>query len=103
VASLNWLDWLVISIYFYLLIAIGLQSVNRDNSDDFAVAGRRISGGVVFASLAASFLGGGAVMGTACPWPSWPWPWPSPSSALASTSRSRRRSRPATAPARPTR
>ncbi|GAA2621443.1 sodium:solute symporter family protein [Streptomyces vastus] len=64
-ASLNWLDWLVISIYFYLLIAIGLQSVNRDSSDDFAVAGRRISGGVVFASLAASFLGGGAVMGTA--------------------------------------
>ncbi|NGO08000.1 sodium:solute symporter family protein [Streptomyces sp. HC44] len=64
-ASISWIDWLCICSYFYLLIAIGLQSVNRDSTEDFAVAGRRISGEVIFASLAASFLGGGAVMGTA--------------------------------------
>jgi SSS family solute:Na+ symporter len=65
VASISWIDWLCISIFFYLLIAIGLQSVNRDNVEDFAVAGRRIGSEVIFASLAASFLGGGAVLGTA--------------------------------------
>ena len=64
-ASISWIDWLCLCTYFYVLIAIGLQSVNRDSTEDFAVAGRRISGGVIFASLSASFIGGGAVMGTA--------------------------------------
>lgn len=60
------IDWLFMSLYFYLLIAIGMQSLDRvQSSGDFAAAGRRIAGPVIFASLAASFLGGGAVMGTA--------------------------------------
>ncbi|MET9915367.1 hypothetical protein ABZZ74_53810 [Streptomyces sp. NPDC006476] len=64
-ASISWFDWLCICIYFYVIIAIGLQSVDRDSTEDFAVAGRRIGGDVIFASLAASFIGGGAVLGTA--------------------------------------
>ena len=59
-------DWLFMGLYFALLVVIGVQSVRRvRTSGDFAVAGGRIIWPVIFATLAASFLGGGASMGTA--------------------------------------
>jgi SSS family solute:Na+ symporter len=60
------IDWVFLGLYFALLIVIGLQTIRRiDNSDDFAVAGNRIIWPVMFATLAASFLGGGASLGNA--------------------------------------
>lgn len=60
------IDWIFLGLYFVLLLVIGLQTIRRiENSDDFAVAGNRIIWPVLFATLAASFLGGGASMGNA--------------------------------------
>ena len=63
---MNIIDWAFVALYFSLLIVIGVQSVRRiSGSDDFAVAGGRIIWPVIFATLAASFLGGGSSMGNA--------------------------------------
>jgi len=60
------IDWLFMGLYFALLVVIGVQSIRRvKTSDDFAVAGGRIIWPVIFATLAASFLGGGSSMGNA--------------------------------------
>lgn len=60
------LDWIFLLAYFALLVVIGVQSIRRvRTSDDFAVAGGRIIWPVIFATLAASFLGGGSSMGNA--------------------------------------
>jgi SSS family solute:Na+ symporter len=60
------IDWIFVVIYFALLVVIGVQSVRRvRSSDDFAVAGARITWPILFATVAASFLGGGAAMGNA--------------------------------------
>ncbi|MEH6470661.1 MAG: sodium:solute symporter family protein [Halopseudomonas sp.] len=59
-------DLLALAAYFVLLIVIGALSTRRvKSSDDFAVAGNRITWPILFATLAASFLGGGASMGRA--------------------------------------
>lgn len=59
-------DYLGVAVYFALLFYIGFRSVKQVNdSDDFAVAGNRITWPILFATLAASFLGGGASMGRA--------------------------------------
>lgn len=60
------LDWLLLALYFVALIVIGVQTMRRvRNADDFAVAGNRIVWPVLFGSLAAAFLGGGASLGNA--------------------------------------
>ena len=60
------LDWILLAGYFALLILIGVQTMRRiKNPDDFAVAGNRIVWPVLFGSLAAAFLGGGASIGVA--------------------------------------
>ena len=53
-------------LYFAILIYIGYRSAKKvSGSADFAVAGNKIIWPVLFATLAASFLGGGASMGRA--------------------------------------
>ncbi|OMH31736.1 sodium:solute symporter [Motiliproteus sp. MSK22-1] len=60
------LDLLGLAAYFLLIIFIGYRSAKRvKTSDDFAVAGNRITWPILFATLAASFLGGGASLGRA--------------------------------------
>lgn len=60
------LDILGISAYFLMLLYIGFKSSKKvQTSDDFAVAGNKITWPILFATLAASFLGGGASMGRA--------------------------------------
>ncbi|MEH6651429.1 MAG: sodium:solute symporter family protein [Motiliproteus sp.] len=59
-------DLIGLAVYFVVLILIGYLSSRRiKTSDDFAVAGNRITWPILFATLAASFLGGGASMGRA--------------------------------------
>ncbi|WP_158734685.1 sodium:solute symporter [Alteribacillus sp. YIM 98480] len=60
------LDWIFVVIYFAMLALIGVQTSRRvKNMDDFAIAGEKIVWPVMFATLAASFLGGGASIGIA--------------------------------------
>lgn len=60
------IDWVLVCVYFGVLVVIGVQSVRRiRSSDDFAVAGGRLTWPILFATVAASFLGGGAAMGNA--------------------------------------
>jgi solute:Na+ symporter, SSS family len=60
------IDWVFLGLYFALLLVIGVQTIRKiKDSDDFAVAGNRIIWPVLFATLAASFLGGGSSMGNA--------------------------------------
>ncbi|GAB2728113.1 sodium:solute symporter family protein [Halomonas garicola] len=63
---MNPIDLLGLLVYFAILIAIGYRSARKvSDSADFAVAGNKIIWPVLFATLAASFLGGGASMGRA--------------------------------------
>lgn len=60
------LDWFLLGLYFLALVVIGFQTMRRvRTADDFAVAGNRIAWPVLFGSLAAAFLGGGASLGNA--------------------------------------
>lgn len=60
------IDWAIIVLYFLFMIGIGVYSAFRvKDSDDFAVAGNKIIWPVLFATLSASFLGGGSSMGRA--------------------------------------
>ncbi|MEH6625254.1 MAG: sodium:solute symporter family protein [Motiliproteus sp.] len=60
------LDLIGLAAYFVLLVVIGyLSSRQVKSSDDFAVAGNRITWPILFATLSASFLGGGASIGRA--------------------------------------
>ncbi|MBY4678689.1 sodium:solute symporter family protein [Marinobacterium arenosum] len=59
-------DMLGLAAYFILLVWIGYRSARQVHSSaDFAVAGNRITWPILFATLAASFLGGGASLGRA--------------------------------------
>ncbi|GHA10986.1 sodium:solute symporter family protein [Oceanisphaera arctica] len=63
---MHYLDVMGLLAYFILLGYIGYRSVKKVNSSaDFAVAGNKITWPILFATLAASFLGGGASMGRA--------------------------------------
>lgn len=58
------IDNVAIVVYFVLVLAIGIQTARRIKTPgDFAVAGNRIVWSVLFATLAATFLGGGATLG----------------------------------------
>lgn len=60
------IDWMFVALYLVVLLIIGYQTSKRvETSDDFAVAGRRIVWPVLFATLAASFFGGGSALGAA--------------------------------------
>ncbi|TVU71240.1 MULTISPECIES: sodium:solute symporter family protein [Cobetia] len=60
------IDLLGLLLYFAILLYIGYRSAKKTSSSaDFAVAGNKIIWPVLFATLAASFLGGGASMGRA--------------------------------------
>lgn len=60
------IDWVMIALYFLLMIGIGVYSAFRvKDSEDFAVAGNKIIWPVLFATLSASFLGGGSSLGRA--------------------------------------
>ena len=55
-----------IVLYFIVILFIGIQTMRRIKTPgDFAVAGNRIIWPVLFATLAATFLGGGATIGRA--------------------------------------
>lgn len=57
---------IAIVVYLILVLAIGMQTMRRIKTPgDFAVAGNRIVWPVLFATLAATFLGGGATIGRA--------------------------------------
>lgn len=60
------LDWVLIIAYLAVLIVITAFSIKRVRTpDDFAVAGGKLPASVLFATMAASVLGGGAGFGTA--------------------------------------
>ena len=60
------IDTIGVVVYFILVLAIGIQTMRRIKTPgDFAVAGNRIVWPVLFATLAATFLGGGATIGRA--------------------------------------
>jgi solute:Na+ symporter, SSS family len=57
---------IALGVYLLLTLGIGLQTMRRIKTPgDFAVAGNRIIWPVLFATLAATFLGGGATIGRA--------------------------------------
>ena len=63
---MHWLDYLGVVAYLLVLVYIAYTSIAKvKSSDDFAVAGNKIVWPVLFATLAASFLGGGASLGRA--------------------------------------
>ena len=60
------IDNLIVAIYLGLVLAIGLLAARGiRNLSHFSVAGRSYSSAVVFATLSASFIGGGFTMGNA--------------------------------------
>lgn len=60
------IDTIALIAYFLLVLAIGIMTMRRIKTpSDFAVAGNRIIWPVLFATLAATFLGGGATIGRA--------------------------------------
>lgn len=59
------LDWTFIAVYLAILVVITWRSLRRvTGPDDFALAGRRLTAPVLFATMAASLLGGGSGVGT---------------------------------------
>lgn len=60
------LDWISLVAYFAVLVVITWRSLKWvGDPDDFAVAGRRLRAPVLFGSMGATLLGGGAAVGTA--------------------------------------
>lgn len=63
---MNIYDIIGICTYFAILLYIGYRSSQKvQSSADFAVAGNKITWPILFATLSASFLGGGASLGRA--------------------------------------
>ncbi len=59
-------DRLIVFGYLVILVAVGLRGGQRvKNADDFTATGKRCGTGVVFATLSASFIGGGYSSGNA--------------------------------------
>ncbi|TYR78922.1 hypothetical protein FZC66_18035 [Priestia megaterium] len=64
--NLSILDWICVVGYFAILGLIGVQTSKRIQSvEDYNVAGEKVTWPILFASLAASVLGGGASTGMA--------------------------------------
>lgn len=64
--DLNLLDTGIIVFYLILTLGVGIYAGRRvANIEDYAVAGRRYGAWIVFATLSASFIGGGYTIGNA--------------------------------------
>lgn len=60
------LDWIIIALYFAFIAIIGYKTTKKVKTvKDYNVAGEKMSWTILFASLAASILGGGASTGMA--------------------------------------
>lgn len=60
------IDWILIMLYFVFIAVIGYQTTKKVKTvKDYNVAGEKVSWTILFASLAASILGGGASTGMA--------------------------------------
>lgn len=60
------IDWILIVLYFVFIAVIGYQTTKKVKTvKDYNVAGEKISWTILFASLSASILGGGASTGMA--------------------------------------
>jgi len=65
-SELGLLDFTIIGLYLAAVLAVGVWAGRRIGSfEEYAVAGRSYSSFVVFATLSASFIGGGFTMGNA--------------------------------------
>lgn len=63
---MSWIDWSCIVVYFAVIGFIGYQaSKSVKTVEDYNIAGERVTWPVLFASLAAALLGGGASTGAA--------------------------------------
>ena len=60
---MNTLDWIVLVLYFVILIYIILKVKKVNNIEDFAVASRNVPSPIVFATLTASIVGPGYIIG----------------------------------------
>ena len=65
--TLDWLDWLMIALYFGLLLGVAWWVIRkrRDTADDYFLAGRNLGWWVVGASIFASNIGSEHVVGLA--------------------------------------
>lgn len=60
------IDWIIVGLYFVFIAVIGYQTTKKVKTvKDYNVAGEKMSWTILFASLAASILGGGASTGMA--------------------------------------
>lgn len=60
----NGLDLSLIVAYFFVILFIGFYSIKKiENFDDYSVAGRNVPMSLLFATLAATIIGGGATIG----------------------------------------
>jgi SSS family solute:Na+ symporter len=65
-SELGLLDFTIIGCYLAVVLAVGVWAGRRIGSfEEYAVAGRSYSSFMIFATLAASFIGGGFTMGNA--------------------------------------
>jgi SSS family solute:Na+ symporter len=65
-SELGLLDFTIIGCYLAVVLAVGVWAGRRIGSfEEYAVAGRSYSSFVIFATLSASFIGGGFTMGNA--------------------------------------
>jgi len=64
---MNWLDWLVVTGYFGVLLALAWWVIrrNRDTADDYFLAGRNLGWWIVGASIFASNIGSEHLVGLA--------------------------------------
>lgn len=62
--GIDWIDYTIIVLYFFIVIYIGYYCMRKVNSfDDYAVAGRGLPMAIFFAAIAATLCGGGATIG----------------------------------------
>lgn len=57
------IDWIVLTSYFIVLVFIILKVKKVQNIEDFAVAGRKVPSPIIFATLTASIVGPGYIIG----------------------------------------
>ncbi len=63
---MHWIDYMLVAGYLLLILVLGLQAGRKvNNMSQFATAGGGYGAFVVFATLSASYIGGGFTMGNA--------------------------------------
>jgi SSS family solute:Na+ symporter len=63
--NLNWIDFVVIAVYFAGLFLFGLLVRRIRNFADYAIGGKSVPSAMIFASLAATYIGPGYTLGFA--------------------------------------